>query len=343
VVQSPAFLTPQSKKRRDVEEAESPRISSHSVRAWCFDSPSDEIRRVLRRSVSTGRKNSGEGTHYLALSPRFEIYSDGEYRCPVIYQPTPEGLRALVDAHGHHNSVDFRVHEKSPATPDKIADRVTEFLTEADLSSLNRNHPIAAILCFEQNHAIPIFLAVHEARKVLLVLDSTSGPIAQQYWAIARRFPDFEVRLNAGTRQADNQSCLNDAFEILKQCFTVGNLLERVEARGISTAAPLGNSRLHVRRESQPDNFSLFKLPEELAFVVQRAGYFDEYDLDMGRPITVEGRTCPLGMHVIISTEFGRKHRTDADGSSQVERMKVNAYLYKASRDHRDTIEARLS
>ncbi len=89
----------------------------------------------------------------------------------------------------------------------------------------------------------------------------------------------------------------------------------------------------------QPQNFALFNLPEELAFVAQRASFLEECGLGMKKPITVDGRTCPLGMHVVISTEFGRKTRQDEQGQMQTERMKANIYLYQASRRHRAIIE----
>lgn len=341
------FLTPQGKRSREPQRSESPAVSGPARRELSFGNASEEIRGLFRRSSGPAPQRAGEGTHYLALQPLFDLYVDGEYRRPEIYQPTPDGLRVLVAEHQRQNAVDFRVHEKSPETPDTVAARVADFMAHADLSRLSSNRPVAAILSFGQMHAIPIFLAVHEGKKYMLVLDSTSGPIQQQYWAVARDFSEFEVRLNEGTRQADNQSCINDAFEILKQCFTQGNLIERVESRRIAepeaaAPQPVGNSRLRIRRATQPPNFSLFRLPEELAFVVQRATYLEENQLEMEKPITVNGRTCPLGTHVIIATEFGRKHRAVEDGNMQTERMKVNAYLYKASRSHRAIIEAQL-
>ena len=310
-----------------------------------FVTPQD----IVRGPTNEGIAARGEGTHYLAIQPQFELSVDGEYRAPTVYQPTPEGLRTLVAAHKRHNAVDFRVHEKGADTRDVVQLRVAEFLNSPDLSVLSETHPIGVILSHQQMHAIPLFLAMHGGKKYLLVLDSTSGAIQQQYWAVAKDFPDFRVRLNAGARQADNQSCINDAFEILKQCFTLGSLIDLVESRRLASepsnqtqAARNTNSRLIIQRPQQPENFSCFRLPEELAFVVQRAKYLEEVGVNLDKPITVEGRTCPLGMHLTIATEFGRKRLVDEQGVSTTTRMKANTYLFDASRRHRDIIEAEL-
>ena len=329
--------------------ADAPVVQGRVKRELSFSRRTLTPQDLVRGSTSENTAASGEGTHYQALQPLFELSVDGHYQAPTVYQPTPEGLRTLVAAHTRHNAVDFRVHEKGADTPDFVQLRVSEFLNTADLSALNENHPIGVILSHQQMHAIPLFLAMRDGKKYLLVLDSTSGPIQQQYWAVARDFPDLKVWLNAGTRQADNQSCINDAFEILKQCFTLGNLIDSVESRRVasepSNPAQAGrntNSRLRIQRAQQPENFSSFRLPEELAFVVQRAAYLDEVGVNMDKPITVEGRTCPLGMHTMIATEFGRKTRVDEQGESTTTRMRANTYLFDASRRHRDIIEAEL-
>jgi len=301
---------------------------------------SEAIRALFPTLAAPEMRSRGLGSHYLVVEPRFELLVDGAYRTPEINQPTPDGLRLLVAAHQKKNEVDLRVHEKQPQTEDLVAARVIEFMKSADISELGENHPIGVILSHRQKHAIPIFLAVYAGKKYLVVLDSTSGAYEKQYWEVAQRFPEFQVRLNQGTRQADNQSCITDAFEILKQCYTVGALMRRIDERRAeepSRANP--KSRISTSGVQCPSNFSLFKLPEELAFVVQRATHLEESNLQMDQPVTVEGRTCPLSTHVVISTDFGRKHSEDAgDG----ERIRANIYLYQASWRHRETIETEL-
>jgi hypothetical protein len=125
---------------------------------------------------------------------------------------------------------------------------------------------------------------------------------------------------------------------MLKQCFTVGNLIPRIESRLLEQSSQNINSRLKIQRQTQPKNFSLFNLPEELAFLIQRDTYFNESDLEMERPITVNGFTCPLSMHVRMSSDFGRTTREGAARPSE-RIIKVNAFLYQASQQHGKTIE----
>jgi len=322
-------------------EGQPPEVLKPTDPSFGLSVPSINGRRVCAGFERIPRH--GEGSHYLALAPGFEILEEGRYVAPTLYQPTPAGLSLLVEAHLCNNEVDFRVHEKRPETGESLFNRVQEFMGSSDLGKLAPNHPIAVILLNGQMHAIPLFFAVRKEQKYLLILDSTSGPVQQQYWTVAKSFPDFEVRLNAGTRQADSQSCINDAFEVLKQCFTLGNLIDLVEDRRCGRkSAVSGNSLLKVERSTKPDNFSLFNLPEELAFVAQRATFLQESGLDMSKPITVEGRTCSLGMHVTISTDFGRKVRELPVGY-EFESIQANTYLYQASERHRAIIEQYLT
>lgn len=294
---------------------------------------------------------------YMKLPSGYRTDVEGKTVEPTLYQPTPKGLQILVDDFVERTSHDLRVHVQEGKARDSIRHRFEELRAAFKDFEPDPSKPTGIILSYGQMHAIPVLMAKHEGQNHLIVFDSTSGGVTKQYYHAANAFPDFHVLLNKGTRQADTQSCITDAFEILARSFAVRDLLPQILAKTeqpeTKTSTGESSNMLARRRPAfigvslQQPNFSLFRMPEDLCFTAQRPQFIKEASqANPKKTLQIGNRTTNLGMEMVLNQRVSYRQPPTLSSGENLEEKKffgMNSYLYKASREHKKIIDQRLA
>lgn len=293
--------------------------------------------------------------YYLKLPSGYRVTIGNELVEPSIYQPTPEGMQVLVDDFVSRTGCTLLLHDQStPACGNLgIDERFKMVKPTLDAIHLDDGHcRVGIVLSNGQRHAIPVLLARHGVTKYLFIFDSNSGGAMRQYYQVANAFPEYQILLNAGTRQADSQSCITDAYEVLCAALQMPALCESILAK-IDPDALNGRSEEHEsnNRARRPrlfgpvldgDNFHVFGMPEELCFTAQRTEFITRSSgADLGKRIVIHGRSTTLEHELIRHKEISLRPPGSSlpDGSPRSRCVGLNSYLYRASRLHKQLID----
>lgn len=279
--------------------------------------------------------------HYMKLPSGYVSSVDGEMVEPTLYQPTPAGLDVLTQYFSHTAGIDLRHFPQENFTKDTIRDRFNHFADAVAGYELKDGQSIGVVLSYGQMHAIPVMLEQRNGAKYLVIFDSTSGPITKQYYHVANRFTDFQVMLNKGTRQADKQSCITDAVEILRVALKTPQVLESVleksELQSNAEPEPTGRRKFIQPIKLAQENFHLFTMPEALCFTAQRPTFItDTVQADIDKTIKRGDSSTSLGRELTKHTQISFRPNSR-------NYFPMNAYLYDASRMHKRIIDEHFS
>jgi hypothetical protein len=208
---------------------------------------------------------------------------------PMIVQPTPEGAKILAEYYREKYGVNIQVIDYTGKvdSPDNLNKRFQRL--KEDFTSLTKEHktPFGAVLMHGMQHAVPVLF---DDKKHIMIFDSNSGARIKSYYVVANLFPDYQVFLNKGTRQADVGSCITDAIVILKDALRIPNLSEIIESKSFEHKEPEkpndGRPKLELGEALKQQNFRLFRMPEELLKTAQVSKFVDEAEPDFNKIIT---------------------------------------------------------
>lgn len=371
----------QARKNPPVAPFRSPPPKSNLLNAFSM-TESDLLGSASASAVSTD--------HYLARETNYQLAAEGEYVRPTIYQPTPEGMEILVEEFRERTGLDLRVHDLGESRDRKrsLTENFKSFRKFiANDIRLEEGSRVGVVLMQGQNHAIPVLLAMEKGRRYLFVFDSTSGGYQHEYRDVAKDYGDFRVMLNNGTRQADTQSCITDAYEVLTRALKLPDtcqlVLDKARAKengenfGVQAAhgnasSPLSDSEpgslQNAEKErdqeawgnagsessdsggrprigsssksdaAQPDNFSIFPMPEELCFTAQNSKFIEiDSQADVNKKYVIDGKSMTLGLELAQSRKFRYPPLFNERG--EVRNFEVKRYLYVASLRHKQIID----
>lgn len=255
---------------------------------------------------------------------------------PMICQPTPKGLALLVDDFVARTGHDLRVVDQQKYDEPLFSrtKRFALFSKTLPADIFHQPGPVGVILTLGQQHALPVLFVRKEDVNHVLIFDSNSGGLTKGYRRVGHSFPDCKVMLNIGTRQADAQSCITDAFEILCRAFTVEHLVDKVNANLVDEepARPRSTSRFVVPT-LDVQNFSLFRMPEELCFTAQRTDFVTvSAKANLQLPIRDnKGQLTTL-------ENFLRSKKTVGIANHRSKTLGINSYLHDVSIEHKQRI-----
>lgn len=253
---------------------------------------------------------------------------------PVFYQPTPEGVKLLCAHYSakyniHLSSLDLRVNNASPYNMLKSF----EYLVKIHcIGNLVDNTTVGIVLSHGQRHAIPVLIKKQAGKSEIVVFDSTSGPIVQGYFRIASLFSAATFYLNSGSRQADSISCITDAICILKEALQLDNLFDLLAQKRYDNHPSLLQKKSRFFSPIKPDNFIVFKMPEQLLLTAQRSRFVTESDANTSIQLR-GGKT--LG-------EYRRlfQMRVSVMQGDSVMVKGINSYLFVKARQHKALFDA---
>ena len=196
---------------------------------------------------------------------------------------------------------------------------------------INENESRGLILSHGQHHVIPMLIAMQGGQKYMIVFDSTSGAQIKGYFRMAALFPDFQFCLNAGTRQADDGSCMTDALCILKEALQIPHLTALIESKRIHEHPAFLPGRFFVS-PPMPENFQLFKMPEQLLVTAQISRYVNEADADLECIVRSGHSLKYFREHFVVQVNLFK----DAGRAS----TPINGYLYHKSEEHKQILDA---
>ncbi|MEB0023761.1 hypothetical protein [Actimicrobium sp. CCI2.3] len=259
---------------------------------------------------------------------------------PMICQPTPKGLALLVDDFVARTGHDLRIEDQQKYDEPLFSrtKRLALFSKTLPADIFHQPGPVGVILTLGQQHAIPVLFVRKDEVKYVLIFDSNSGSMTKGYRRAGLSFPDCKVMLNVGTRQADAQSCITDAFEILCRAFTVDDLVDKINAKVNAKvveepAAPVRSVSRFVVPELNVHNFYLFRMPEELCFTAQCTKFVTEQSMaNLQLPIRdSKGQLTTL-------ENFMRSKRTVGIDNHRSKTLGINSYLHDVSIEHKKRI-----
>jgi hypothetical protein len=196
-------------------------------------------------------------------------------------QLPPNNMALLMTDFTTRTGQDLRMVDQRNAieTPSDILGRFEHFSRTFDFGTLQESRTVGIILCYGQQHAIPVLITDHDNTKFMLIFDAAPNARITDYWNVAKLFSDYGVLLNT-THQPHTrtQSCVTDACEVLCRAFRTNGLIEKViEKIGMPDESKNSETSLltthHVGLNNQPENFSLFKMPEELCRHTQKPSF----------------------------------------------------------------------
>jgi len=246
---------------------------------------------------------------------------------PTLFQPTPMGTATLC-AH-YSNKYAINLTSLDLETKVEAADNAFNFFSYLQENEyyldIEEGKTKGIVLSHGQFHAIPVLLCKKDGIKHLMVFDSTSGPRVKGYYKMANLFPDFQFYLNAGTRQADEGSCITDAVCILKEALQIKNLVHIIKNKRF---IPLDLLRATIFSSSMPKNFHVFRMPEQLLLTAQIAKYLNDANLDT---VIRGGQTLRHYRETyVMSVSFIK---------GIVNTANINSYLYIKACEHKDLLD----
>ena len=250
---------------------------------------------------------------------------------PYVYQPTPEGVTALCQHYSQKYTIDLRCVDLREVL--EVGDNSRHFFTclknNPELLSIEAGKARGLILTHGQHHAIPVVVLNDGKKQNIIIFDSTSGSRIQGYFGIAELFPEAQIYLNSGTRQADGASCLTDAVCILKEALQINALMLLIQPKIIKEHKAFNPSRF---ARSKPDNFKLFHLPEQLLLTAQRSEYLKETQANTD-VLLRGGRTLQAYRDEFKLQVSLLKHEGTALAS-------INSYLFVKGKEHKKILDA---
>jgi hypothetical protein len=340
-----------------------------------FLSPQLESGKRKKIFVTIGEKAVGESEHgspraneyYVTLPAGYEVPTSDGYIEAMICQPTPAGMQILVNEFRKNTGCDLHLLDQPGRHSIKDLFAAFPGYVEANIHLADGDR-VGVILSQGQNHAVPVILASHEGQRYLFIFDSTSGGQTRQYYHVANACPDFRVLLNAGTRQADSQSCITDSYEILCRALQLPELckliLNKVNAGGeagsaakaddavgagtaesnsfISPGSPKLQRPRFIGVTLKRDNFQLFQMPEELCFTAQRSDFIEKgARADLHKQYLVDNKLTTLARELSASKKFSywTQEKMGGDAGEKDHRRDLKNYLYSASRRHKQIID----
>lgn len=251
---------------------------------------------------------------------------------PALYQPTPEGMQQLCQHYSGKYGISLHCLDLRPYmdSGDNIFP-FFKFLSQHPLLlDMEENETKGVVLTHGKYHAVPVMLQKKEGTLHIFSFDSTAGFRVQGYFRIAALFPEARFYLNAGTRQADDGSCLTDAVCILKEALQLPDMVTMLESKIFAEHRAFQSS--FFRTIERPSNFFLFKMPEPLLFTAQVSKYITEADADLN-VILRNGLTL---------REYRDKYvfQVNLISDEAVGQVKsINSYLYVKSGEHKAVLD----
>lgn len=270
---------------------------------------------------------------YVNKKTGFSITLENITMEPSIYQPTPMGIAELCDHYSKKYSIDLISIDFS-----KILESGSNALNffkylQQNESFINVNDGEARgiILSHGSFHAIPVLIYKKNDIQSMVVFDSTSGCRIKGYYNMANLFPSFQFFLNAGTRQADEGSCITDAICILKEALMIKDLIDILQNKICHTAPSFVSTSPWQLPE--PLNFRLFYMPEKLLLTAQSSKYVTDAGADLS--VIVRGGHS-LGFYRDTYT----MNVTLAKNEPGTQ-LNINSYLYLKSNEHKKILDTR--
>lgn len=273
-------------------------------------------------------------TFYIKKSSGFSQEVDGNLISPILYQPTPDGVRQLCAHYSRKYTIDLRCMDLRDAVDEpNNAYAFFNHLVSCDfLNSLSDNQTVGLILSHGQHHAIPVLINKSNDRTRIVVFDSTSGSQVKGYFKIANLFPDTTFYLNSGTRQVDSSSCMTDGICILKEALQLPSLFDLlIEKRNDEHPA------LHQRQGSifsgptKPKHFILFNMPEQLLLTTQNSNYLSEINADL--TVMLRGGKTLGAYRALFQMSVSL-----TQGDTVVVK-RINNYLFVKARQHKEIFD----
>jgi hypothetical protein len=252
---------------------------------------------------------------------------------PLIHQPTPEGVSDLCFHYSEKYNIDLSYVDLNGRilSGDNIAHFFSYLQTHASLLAVQEGRSKGLILGHGQHHVIPLLIHNRAGTLHMVSFDSNSGARIKGYFRIADLFPEARFYLNAGTRQADEGSCMTDALCILKEALQLPDLIALLEAKNIIHHEAFQQNPTSIFRVPKAPNFSLFRMPEQLLFTAQVSAYLEEAGADLSVALR-GGRTLgEYREHFVIHVSLLKNGTPIASN--------VNSYLYFKGIEHKRILD----
>ncbi len=268
--------------------------------------------------------------HYTHKASGYSKEINGVFISPMVYQPTPKGVKTLCAHYSAKYSIDLRSIDLREEIPD-YTDIFLLFRYLADNPSLldvEEGHSRGLILSHGTMHAIPLFITKRGGTHSVVCFDSLSGPSVKAYYKMADVLRGYTLYLNEGTRQADLTSCITDGICILKEALLIDNLMCLLNERVYTTHPAFAHTRFF--NKNPPANFKLFKMPAQLLVTAQLPSYVRDADSDV---VLRGGKTLKeyRSQFCITFSLFKGEDVTVKD---------INSYLYIKSAVHQVVLDA---
>jgi hypothetical protein len=310
--------------------------------------PSLPTKRPSARAIDFPRP-PGHEDYYQEIPTGFCVVRGNNQHEAKIYQPTPDGLAVLIDFFQKETASDLRLFRQEHVHLNSLENRFADFKKNFNFSSIKPGCFTGVILSMGQNHAIPIVVSFIENKKSLFIFDSTSGGSQKSYCAVANLFADYDVYLNRGTRQADSQSCITDAVEVLRIAADMPDLAEQIKLKSVPIDMTIRrtNSRLIL---AQPilnqQNFYIFGMPAKLCITAQCSKFIEDAHVNPEEKFLLNNETTSLSRENLKFKEIIlRPIKIPADDYSlqPAKASPINSYLYEASFMHKEIIDRHLA
>ncbi len=273
---------------------------------------------------------------YIRKKAAFLIKNDDVNIETFIYQPTPMGVDLLCQHYNKKYEIDLRAinlmsHVEDPTDCSKFFSYLQR---NPSLLDVNEGQARGLVLGHGQFHTIPVLVCKKDNVQHLVVFDSNSGCRVKGYFGIASLFPEAQVHLNSGTRQADDGSCITDAICILKEALQIENLVELIISKRITEPAAFKPGRFFKGTLSAPANLHLFKMPERLLVTAQISKYVTEAEADLSVIVRGEHTLGHYRDTYVMQVSLSKADKIIDTG--------INSYLYRKAYDHKCFFDAHL-
>ena len=252
---------------------------------------------------------------------------------PFIHQPTPEGVMELCEHYSTKYNIDLQYLDMRDKTDSgAIFSKFFLYLQKNPaIFDLDQGGSKGVILGHGANHVIPLLIYNKDNKLHMVVFDSNAGCKIKGYFNIAAMFPTATFYLNAGTRQADDGSCMADALCILKEALQLNELHQLITSRLIKDHEDFKKSSTSIFTISKPDNFGLFKMPERLLFTAQISKYLEHADLNT---LMRNGRSLKeYRDYFVIHVSMSKNGKNISSN--------ISSYLYCKGIEHKNILDKR--
>lgn len=248
-----------------------------------------------------------------------------------VFQPTPEGVNLLCEYYSSKYAISLEIFEVEPVTLNQDQASFKQFSRSDVLQKINEGEKRGFILSNQQYHAIPVLVSKQNKVLNVYIFDSTSGVHIESFYEIAELFPDSNVYLNRGTRQADKLSCITDAICILKDALRIANLEQLINSKIIEYSVTFNrSSRLKRPSTLRPNNFFVFKMPEPLLKTAQRSDYLRQAEADFNAAVQSKKHPTLKEFHAAYSKKSLINN----------ELRIINSYLFFKSKRHQEILDS---